>query len=738
MKNIIFSFIIFISLFLPSGVYGQKNIAALNAENPYITQEAILKSFYAGKVKRALSGLRTYSDRYNAVSFAAYPRTFIEDRIPNLAPYDKKGELFKDVLATSYKELKRQKAVNVRALADKTVAEIVLNPRRVDVSKRIPFPDKGDVWYGAFYLSSYYQQLNDFIRAINEEEKVYKDYAKYLANGDSFMLSGYEGYDFDLVKGKYEKGVFLKRKREIENFIRAYSDKADGFIRRVLVPMQSDAITGADVRAYIDRHLSGAALPAGVSAKALKEVLAEGIPEAEYFYKEAEKLDPSFFTQVSSLGRIFFNSMNAKGEDISNALSLMEYISPGTLAERLNRYGKIPSREKVIEDIATSMAAGALNRSLAQIANDLFEFEKPFYYADYTFGNAEMAIVSNWRDIALNQHFGGKKIGQIAMDNIIQSGKRAGQDRLLSQQLNKRRIDKNIEFYEDAFPIAIDFASGDLVYAMASPILKGGRYLMAARVKDLTASIKGLKYAPQAATKNLGKLFGVKTAKNIKSADGLIRPVWQLSDESGEVVYYFKYGSKRELYRTKQIDKIIKEQNLASKYNLIEIEYPHVVSEGLEGLPPEMAEKISSDMKNIASKMRDSKNRLEAQFVTNKVDASGFTLANASPESIALLNNIPITKEEWKQIVAFYGDLNKSGFYHTDIWNNLHIRRLENGKLKITLLDFEHLGVSDMLELEDLEKKLRAMHLREKKGSANYLKEFGPEAARSDMGRWPL
>lgn len=261
---------------------------------------------------------------------------------------------------------------------------------------------------------------------------------------------------------------------------------------------------------------------------------------------------------------------------------------------------------------------------------------------------------------------------------------------------------------------------------------------MAARVKDLTASIKGLKYAPQAATKNLGKLFGVKTAKNIKSADGLIRPVWQLSDESGEVVYYFKYGSKRELYRTKQIDKIIKEQNLASKYNLIEIEYPHVVSEGLEGLPPEMAEKISSDMKNIASKVRDSKNRLEVQFVTNKVDASGFTLANASPESIALLNNIPITKEEWKQIVAFYGDLNKSGFYHTDIWNNLHIRRLENGKLKITLLDFEHLGVSDMLELEDLEKKLRAMHLREKKGSANYLKEFGPEAARSDMGRWPL
>ena len=213
MRNIIFSFIIFISLFLPSGVYGQKNIAAFNAENPYITQEAILKSFYAGKVKRVLSGLRTYSDRYNAVSFAAYPRTFIEDRIPNLAPYDKKGELFKDVLATSYKELKRQKAVNVRALADKTVAEIVLNPRRVDVSKRIPFPDKGDVWYGAFYLSSYYQQLNDFIRAINEEEKVYKDYAKYLANGDSFMLSGYEGYDFDLVKGKYEKGVFLKRKR---------------------------------------------------------------------------------------------------------------------------------------------------------------------------------------------------------------------------------------------------------------------------------------------------------------------------------------------------------------------------------------------------------------------------------------------------------------------------------------------------------------------------------------------
>ena len=724
MRNIIFSFIIFMCLLLPSGVYGQKNIAALNAENPYITQEAILKSFYAGKVKRVLSGLRTYSDRYNAVSFAAYPRTFIEDRIPNLAPYDKKGELFKDVLATSYKELKRQKAVNVRALADKTVAEIVLNPRRVDVSKRIPFPDKGDVWYGAFYLSSYYQQLNDFIRAINEEEKVYKDYAKYLANGDSFMLSGYEGYDFDLVKGKYEKGVFLKRKREIENFIRAYSDKADGFIRRVLVPMQSDAITGADVRAYIDRHLSGAALPAGVSAKALKEVLAEGIPEAEYFYKEAEKLDPSFFTQVSSLGRIFFNSMNAKGEDISNALSLMEYISPGTLAERLNRYGKIPSREKVIEDIATSMAAGALNRSLAQIANDLFEFEKPFYYADYTFGNAEMAIVSNWRDIALNQHFGGKKIGQIAMDNIIQSGKRAGQDRLLSQQLNKRRIDKNIEFYEDAFPIAIDFASGDLVYAMASPILKGGRYLITDKIKEFVASIKGVKKVSFSMLKNKNHLSSINMARNVKDEGfGSLRPVWELMDNSGDVKYYLKFGKMSELERTKQLDKIIKDNNLLSKYKHLEIEYPKVISEGMDALPPHVAQKIDGEINFVKSKVRWGGSRFDVPFILSKVDVSGFNLFGMKyPDALSLLNNIPIKKSEWDEIVDFYRDLNSAGFHHTDIINNLHMRRTPKGKLKITLLDFEDFQVPDGLSLQEVELNLISNKLGDKNIANKYLR----------------
>lgn len=738
MRNIIFCFIALISFLLPSGVYGQRRMAPLNAENPYITQETILKSFYAGKVKRVLSGLRTYSDRYNAVAFAAYPRTFPEDIIPNLPPYDKKGELFKDVLATAYKEIKRQGSVDVSALADKTVAEIVLNPRRVDVAKNIPFPVKGDIWYGAFYLSSYYQQLNDFIRVISEQEKVYKDYAKYLARGDSFMLSGYENYDFDLVKNKYDKRVFLRRKQEIEDFIRQYSAKADGFIKTVLAPMQSEAISGADVRAHIDRYLSGAQLPAGVSAKALKEVLAQGIPEADYFYQEAQRLDPSFFTQINSLGTLFFNTINARGEDVNNALSLLEYISPGTLAQKINRYGKIPSRETVIDDMASVMAAGALNRSLAQIANDLFEFEKPFYYSDYSFANAESAVLLNWRDIALNQHFGDKKIAQIAADNIIKSGKRAGQDMALASQLNKRRIDKNMSFYEEAFPIALDFASGDLIYAMASPIIKSGRYVMAAKTKDLTASIKGLKYVPQTAAKNFGKLFGVKTAKNIKSADGMIRPVWQLADDSGDVMYYFKYGSKRELYRTKQIDKIIKEQNLASKYNLIEVEYPRVVSEGLGDLPAGMAEQISTDMRNISSKVRDAKNRLEVGFATSKVDVSGFTLANASPESIKLLNNTPISKEEWKQIVSFYGDLNRAGFYHTDIWNNLHIRRLDNGKLKLTMLDFEHLGVSDMLELEDLEMKLRTLRLREKKGSANYLKEFGPEAARSDMERWPL
>lgn len=733
MKNIIFSFIIFISLLLPSGVYGQNKIAPLNTENPYITQETILKSFYAGKVKRALSGLRTYSDRYNAAAFAAYPRTFPEDIIPNLPPYDKKGELFKDVLATSYKELKRQEAVDVLGLADKVVAKITLNPRRVDVAKKIPFPVKNDVWYGAFYLSSYYQQLDHFIKAINEQEKAYKDYAKYLADGDSFMLSGYENYDFDLVKGKYDKGVFLKRKREIEEFIRQYSARADGFIKTVLAPMQSEAIAGADVRGYIEKHLSGARLPEGVSAEALQEVLTEEIPDAEYFYKEAEKLDPSFFTQVNSLGRIVFDTMNADAEDVSNALSLLEYVSIGTLAQRIDSYGKIPSRKTVIEDIATSMAAGALNKSLAQIANDLFEFEKPFYYADYSFGNAESAIVSNWRDIALSQHFGDKKIGQIATDNIIQSGKRAGQDGALVRQLNKRRIDKDISLCEDALPLVIDLASGDLVYAMASPILRGGRYISSAKAKDIAASIKNIKNIPQKIAKN-GFWETIKSAKNVRLPDGFVRPVWQLADENGNVLYYFKYGSSREISRTKQLDEIVKERKLASKYSLLEIEYPKVVGEGRYLLPDDITSKIDRELNILSPEIRDLDYRCDVPFITTKVDVSGFTFSNANRGSLSLLNNKVITKEEWKQIVAFYGDLNKAGFYHTDVWNNLHIRRLENGKLKLTLLDFEHLGTSDMSELKDLETQLKILRLREEKGSANYLLDkFGPHSALLDM-----
>lgn len=739
MKHILFSFILILSLLFPAGAFAQRTFLRLDREIQSVPADTILKSFYAGKVSRVNRNLKTYSDRYNAVAFAIYPRTFWADKIPNLPPYDKAGELFKDVLATSYKDIKSKPPVNSTALAQRTLAEIVLNPRRVEVIKNIPFPSKGDIWYGSFYLQSYYIQLTDFYSKISEQEAAYKEYSKYLAKGDTFMASGYENCDFSLVKSGYNKNVFQNRKKDIENFISVYTTKSNAFIRRVLVPMQRDSIPGADVEAFIDAHLDASALPAGVSAKALKEVLLEEIAPKEYYYMQAERIDPSFIDQISSLGEIIFATWRADGQDVSNALSLFEYISPGTLVAQLNKYGKIPSRETVIEDIASSLAAAALNKSLAQIANDLFEFEKPFYYSNHGFASAENKIVENWSKIATNDYFATNKIAQIAADNILKSGKLAKQDRVLFKQINNRRIDKNIKFYEDAVPIAIDFASGDLVYAMAAPLIKGGRYIMAARANTFKASLKGLKYVPEASLAKAGRkaFLEVKGIELVKStSDNMIRPVWALRGADDNIAFYSKYGNKLELQRTKQIDEIITSQNLRSKYNLLEIEYPRVASENHANLSPEVAARIEKEMEGIVSKVRDGKKRFEVAFTTTKVDVSGFTLANAGPESIKLLNDIPITKEEWKQIVAFYGDLNKSGFYHTDIWNNLHIRRLADGKLKITLLDFEHLGVSDMLELEDLEKALRRFGLREKKGSANYLKEFGPEAAKSDLIKW--
>ncbi len=722
-----------------TAAFAQPFRAPSQREMPQINPQLLVNTFYQNKAKAAMQDVKTYRARYNAVAFYSYPRTFWEDVIPALPPYNVKGELFKQSLKDTYESLNNQAAPDVNALAAQTVKEITLNPRRVNVAKSIPMPKAGDIWHNAFYMASFYIQIGDYAEKIRSEKKLYNEYKKYVANNDAFMFEPYKNYDFTIAR--YNPSVFYKRMADIESFVKSYTAQANGFIRKTLAPLQVEKVPAADVRKYLENSLSSQELPAGLSKQNLINVITEQIPPAQEFYNKAAQVNPSFYGQVSSLYTILANTTKAKWDDVTNSLSMFEYISPGTLIERLDAYGKIPSRQQVLDELASSFAAEALNKSLAQISNDLFEFEKPFYYSDVSFRSAEGEIVKNWHSISTNAFFGDKMIGKIASDNILNSGKRAYQDAKLLSAINSRRIQENTNFYKTALPIAIDFAAGDAAFMLVTPIFKTGRLATAVKQKALTSSLKNLKYDRTAAealsatkaAKGAQKL-DVASLKHVKSHESFERAVWEIRNSQGEITSYFKYGSRSELERTKQIDKIIKDNNLIEKYNLIEIEYPKIISEGTDAIPASLKPQLQRDFDKIYTSVRDVKKRTTTPFITQRVDISGFTIvdlnAKKGSNALQLLNNQPINQKEWKQVVEFYADLNRNGFYHTDVWHNLHLSRTPQGKLKITLIDFEHMNVADMDELEDFERILKTLKLKEKKGNGYYYPEFGSKAAK--------
>lgn len=221
----------------------------------------------------------------------------------------------------------------------------------------------------------------------------------------------------------------------------------------------------------------------------------------------------------------------------------------------------------------------------------------------------------------------------------------------------------------------------------------------------------------------------IKKVDLVETDDGVLRSVWRASSYDGRTIGYVKYGTPEELQRGLQLDAIINENNLLNKYDLLEIEYSKPLATDLSGLSQELQAGLKSGIADVR-KLNARFYMYDTPFIMSSVDTSGFTQVGLKAEDLALLNGAPITDKEWLQVVAFYKDLNTLGFYHTDIRGNLHFRRTPSGKLKITLLDYELFGVSDMLELKDSEKVLRSLGLKEDVSTAVYPYDLHPDNIR--------
>lgn len=229
---------------------------------------------------------------------------------------------------------------------------------------------------------------------------------------------------------------------------------------------------------------------------------------------------------------------------------------------------------------------------------------------------------------------------------------------------------------------------------------------------------------------------GSETLKSVSSVDSKVSGVYELKDASGRTVAYAKATNATEVARTKQVQGIIEGASggLRAKYPQIEIEYPRVLTENLSDLPAGIQKSISRDLQRVraqnstrAATLKETEAR---EFVMSSVDTGGMNLGDLDmlkfdvrdlaweqPNPTAFFNGKmqssmlqhlggkPITQAEWTEVRGLVRDLNKAGFEHGDLGQNLFIKRSANGKLKVTLIDFEAATVkADQEVLNALEK----------------------------------
>ncbi|MCR5504262.1 MAG: hypothetical protein K6E94_01615, partial [Elusimicrobiaceae bacterium] len=209
---------------------------------------------------------------------------------------------------------------------------------------------------------------------------------------------------------------------------------------------------------------------------------------------------------------------------------------------------------------------------------------------------------------------------------------------------------------------------------------------------------------------NNQKLLTLKTDTRL---EGVQYGVHMLQDSNGNIKAYHKRVTQDEIDRTLFFDKIVKENNLQNKYSLIEFEYPTILSTNLYPL----SWKIAKDLRRFNNK--GEKNMIITPVNISESFGMGDTQEKSNEEKLIIAKNAlkekPITNAEWKEIVSLFQYFNKAGFQHTDLIWNLWFRRNDEGKLIITIIDFElKRSPDDMSLLKTLRYMLEDIGAKEK------------------------
>lgn len=443
----------------PAADNGPKSLPLSTSEIKQVSPLEAVQDFYTQRSHQfATAQAKTYAEQFTNRAFAIFPPTYWQDKIAGMPPYDVEGILFTLSMRDNYETLKASKKLNIPHLVNQALTEVILNTRDRDVARIIPtYERKGDVWYTAFSLVGQYNQLTGYPSKYKDLQEYYAAYQRSKATSDRAMMEYYEkNFDFTPVEQKLDMEVFRQRQADIREFARGFSNGSYAFLSQVIVPMQTDSVAQADVSRYLDAHLSDKGLPQGVSRAQLKTVIMETIASPEDFTAQAEKNNPSLLKQIKRAGKSLFLKPLRNMEDVTNILSLFEYMAPSTyIRMAINmQEGKV-THAQVNQALAEALAAEALDKRLSQIANDLFEVERIFAFP--TTSVAEETIEKNWQKLATNDVFSTFMIARLAADNIIKSGKTAYQTNALFQMQLKNRALENARTDAEILLFAADF-----------------------------------------------------------------------------------------------------------------------------------------------------------------------------------------------------------------------------------------------------------------------------------------
>lgn len=167
-------------------------------------------------------------------------------------------------------------------------------------------------------------------------------------------------------------------------------------------------------------------------------------------------------------------------------------------------------------------------------------------------------------------------------------------------------------------------------------------------------------------------------------------PFWLVSDVTGNINKFLYYGTETDVYRMHLFDQIIKENNLDTKYKLINIKYPEFITVIKEDLPLNVSKDFAEIKKNAHYRKEEF-----VPYTTTPIKLNGTVWVEKDPvinakfrENSAFVNH-PIAQAEWDEVEALIQDINNYGFVFDDLEGSLILTRNEEGKLVVGVKKFK-------------------------------------------------